>query len=88
MASTGIRVRGMKYLNNFESEKILWNSSQEMNPKRYLFGRKGKERVSRIRKKGVIDLGLNINKKIIKERVGQDKKIADFVLHLQLRKCK
>jgi len=89
MACTGIRVRGMKYLNNFESEKILWNSSQEMNPKRYLFGRKGKERVSRIRKKrGVIDLGLSINKKIIKERVGQDTKIADFVLHLQLRKCK
>ena len=59
-----------------------------MNPKRYLFGMKGKERVSRIRKKGVIDLGLSINKKIIKERVGQDTKIADFVLHLQLRKCK
>ena len=38
--------------------------------------------------KGVIDLGLSINKKIIKERVGQDTKIADFVLHLQLRKCK
>ena len=35
--------------------------------------------------KGVIDLGLSINKKIIKERVGQDTKIADSVLHLQLR---
>jgi len=40
MAWTGIRVRGMKYLNNFESEEILWNSSQEMNPKRYLFENK------------------------------------------------
>ena len=29
MACTGIRVRGMKYLNNFESEKILWNSRDE-----------------------------------------------------------
>jgi hypothetical protein len=44
-----------------------------------------KERATRIRKKGVIDLGLSINKKIIKERVGQDTKIADSVLHLQLR---
>ena len=38
-----------------------------------------------LEKKGVIDLGLSINKKIIKERVGQDTKIADSVLHLQLR---
>ena len=30
----------MDYLNNFESEDILWNSSQEMNPKRYLFENK------------------------------------------------
>ena len=42
MACIGIRVRGMKYLNNFESEEILWNSSQEMNPKQYLFENKEK----------------------------------------------
>jgi hypothetical protein len=30
----------MNHLNNFETEEILWNSSQEMNPKRYLFEKK------------------------------------------------
>jgi len=40
MAWTGIRVCGMDNLNNFEIEEILWNSSQEMNPKRYLFKNK------------------------------------------------
>ena len=51
-------------------------------------GGKGRRGCRELEKKGVIDLGLSINKKIIKERVGQDTKIADFVLHLQLRKCK
>ena len=36
----------------------------------------------------VIDQGLTINKKILKERVGQNTKIVDFIFHLQLRKCK
>ena len=39
MTWTGIRIRGTN-LNNFETEEILWNSSQEMNPKRYLFENK------------------------------------------------
>ena len=39
MTWTGIRIRGMN-LNNFETEEILWNSSQEKNTKRYLFENK------------------------------------------------
>ena len=31
----------MDHLNIFELEEIPWNRSQGMNPKRYLFGKKG-----------------------------------------------
>ena len=40
MTWTGIRIRGMDHLNNFESEEILWNPRQGMNPRRYLFEKK------------------------------------------------
>ena len=80
---------------------VAWNIWTILNQKRYFgiqvkrwiqsdiyLGGKGRRGCRELEKKGVIDLGLSINKKIIKERVGQDTKIADFVLHLQLRKCK
>ena len=35
MTWTGIRIRDMDHLNNFEAEEILWNQSEWMNPKQY-----------------------------------------------------
>ena len=84
-AWTGIRTRGTNHLNNFESEDILWNPSQEMNSKWYLFGDKGEGVVNQ--GKGVVDLGSGIKQKIVKEKLGQYTKTENFTF-AKIRRCK
>jgi len=83
MAWMGIRVRGTDNLNNFESEEILWNQNQGMNSKWYLFGDKGSGKRSSWPRVGH-------QKKCQGESrsITQYTKIENFILHLQLRKCK
>ena len=85
MAWTGIRTRGTNHLKNFESEDILWNPSQEMNSKWYLFGDKGEGVVNQ--GKGVVDLGSGIKQKIVKEKLGQYTKTENFTF-AKIKRCK
>ena len=52
----------MDHLNNFESEEVLWNPSQGMNPKQYLFGKKRRGSTEKARQnKEKKDISTKIN---------------------------